>query len=285
MKKPVSLALTLMLTLSLCACGGRETPEPDPTAEPTEELHIYTAEEGTLIREVWYNPNGLKFNTVIYEYDGFGEVVKELTFGINNAPVSYKEYTRDSDGRVSVMTSYVAEDAENYSEEYRVLYEYGETGLKLSETSKVGDTVASVTAYEYEDEKLVREKHYEGSSELIAEYAYEYDAAGAMISCTRQDYIEGGSTRDAYTYDAEGRLLGKISYDESGSVISRTEYTYDDRGNETKCSVYTSGGELVSSTKNEYSYDEPGNITKCVRTQTDGAQGTTIEYIWEYSKG
>ena len=138
MKKLVSLALTLMLALSLCACGGGETREPDPTAEPTEELHIYTAEEGTLIREVWYNPNGLKFNTVIYEYDGFGEVVKELTFGINNAPVSYKEYTRDSDGRVSVMTSYVAEDAENYSEEYRVLYEYGETGLKLSETSKWG---------------------------------------------------------------------------------------------------------------------------------------------------
>ena len=54
MKKLVSLALTLMLVLSLCACGGRETPEPDPTAEPTEELHIYTAEEGTLIREVWY---------------------------------------------------------------------------------------------------------------------------------------------------------------------------------------------------------------------------------------
>ena len=134
MKKIVSLALALMLTLSLCACGGSETKDPDPTAEPTEELHIYTAEEGTLIREVWYNPNGLKFNTVIYEYDGSGEIIKELTFGINNAPVSYKEYTRDSDGRISTVTSYVAVDAENYSEEYRVLYEYGETGLKLKDT-------------------------------------------------------------------------------------------------------------------------------------------------------
>ena len=285
MKKIVSLALGLMLMLSLCACGVRETKEPDPTPEPTEELHIYTAEEGTLIREVWYNPNGLKFNTVICEYDGSGQIIKELTFGINNAPVSYKEYTRDTDGRISTVTSYVAVDAENYSEEYKVFYEYGETGLKLKETSKVGDTTASVTAYEYEGENLVREKHYEGESELIAEYAYEYDPAGAMISCTRQDYMEGGSTRDAYTYDADGRLLGKISYNEGGSVISRTEYTYDDMGNETKCSVYTSGGELVSSTKNEYSYDEPGNITKCVRTQTDGAQGTTIEYIWQYSKG
>lgn len=284
MKKIASLSLTLLLVLTLCACGNNETAEPDPTPEPTEELHIYTAEEGTLIREVWYNPNGLKFNTVIYEYDGYGQVIKELTFGINNAPVSYKEYTRDAGGAVSSMTSYVAEDAENYSEEYKVLYEYGETGLKLNETRKVGDVTASVTAYEYEGEKLTSEKHYEGESELIAEYTYEYDDKGNMISCTRQDYMEGESTRDAYTYDADGRLIGKISYN-GDEITSRTEYTYDDKGNETKCSVYTSGGELVSSTKNEYSYDEPGNITKCVRTQTDGAQGTTIEYIWEYSKG
>lgn len=285
MKKTAGIALALMLTLSLCACGDRQAQKPDPTVEPTEELHIYTAEEGVLIREVWYNPNGLKFNTVIYEYDGYGAVIKELTFGINNAPVSYKEYTRDSDGKITAMTSYVAEDAENYSEEYKVLYEYGETGLKLKETRKVGDTTASVTAYEYEDEKLMNEKHYEGESELIAEYSYEYDAEGSMISCVRQDYMEGGSTRDAYTYDAEGRLIGKMSYNEGGDVTSRTEYTYDDMDNETKCSVYTSEGELVSSTKNDYSYDEPGNITKCVRTQTDGTQGTTIEYIWEYSKG
>lgn len=284
MKKLMSLAFTLLLALSLCACGDKPAEESDPTAEPTEELHIYTADEGTLIREVWYNPNGLKFNTVIYEYDGYGAVIKELTFGVNNAPVSYKEYTRDAGGKVSSMTSYVATDAENYSEEYKVLYEYGETGLKLKETSMVGDAVASVTTYEYEGEKLVREKHCEGESELVAEYAYEYDAQGAMISCLRKDYMEGGSTRDAYTYDAEGRLIGKISYNEGGDVISRTEYTYDDKGSETKCSVYTSGGELVSSTKNEYSYDEPGNITKCVRTQTDGAQGTTIEYVWQYSK-
>lgn len=284
MKKIASLSLTLLLALTLCACGNNETAKPEPTPEPTEELHIYTAEEGTLIREVWYNPNGLKFNTVIYEYDGYGQVIKELTFGINNAPVSYKEYERDADGKISSMTSYVAVDAENYSEEYTVLYEYGETGLKISETRLVGDTIASVTAYEYEGEKLLSEKHYEGESELIAEYSYEYDDKDNMISCTRQDYMAGETTKDAYTYDANDRLIGKISYN-GDDVTSRTEYTYDDKGNETKCSVYTSGGELVSSTKNEYSYDEPGNITKCVRTQTDGAQGTTIEYVWEYSKG
>ncbi len=285
MKKLVCLALALMVILSLCACGDKTASEPEPTPEPTEELHIYTADEGVLIREVWYNPNGLKFNTIIYEYDGYGEIIKELTFGINNAPVSYKEYTRDENGRITAMTSCVASDAENYTEEYKVFYEYGDSGLKLKETRKIGDAVASVTAYEYDADKLVREKHFEGESELIAEYAYEYDTAERMSTCIRTDYMEGGSVKDTYTYDAEGRLIGKMSNDEAGNVISRTEYTYDDKGNETKCSVYTAAGEPVSITKNEYSYDTPGNIIKCVRTQTDGAQGSTIEYVWKYSKG
>ena len=32
-------------------------------------------------------------------------------------------------------------------------------------------------------------------------------------------------------------------------------------------------------------YNEKENIEKIIRTHSDGTQGTTIQYTWQYSKG
>lgn len=286
MKKAASLILILCLSLTLCACASQSSDEPG--AEPTMpaetlDLSIYAKEEGVLSREVWYNTDGLKFSTVIYEYDGNGQLVKESTLGINDAPVGYKQYERDENGNATSITSYVADGPEEYSEEYRTVYEYNDSGLKVKETSFVGDEAASTTMYAYEADRLVSEKLYEGS-ELIAECAYEYDENGRLTASTRTDNIEGTAVVKSYTYDDKGRVIS-VSTATDGSVTGRTDYTYDDNGNELTRKDYGAGNELLSSVKNEYAYDEPGNMIKCTRTQDDSGQVTVIEYSWMYSKG
>ncbi len=286
MKKTISIILAAVLVFALCACtkdGGATPAEPSNTPAPTQDLSVYDKAEGKLEKEIWYNTNGLKFNTVIYEYDGSGALVKETTLGINDEPVGYKEYILNSDGLAETMISYVANGPEEYTEEYRVLYEYNETGLKMKESNVIGGSVTAYTAYAYEGKTLVSEKYFE-NSELISDIAYEYGDAGKLTKLTRQDMLEDSETVETYTYDDDGRLAQKQTTAD-GSLISRTEYGYDERGNELSVGIYGPDGAAISLTENEYEYDEPGNVIKCSRSQGDGEQDAVIEYTWSYVKG
>lgn len=285
MKRTFGIIAALILALCLCACAksGEDTPQPSE-AQPssTQDLSVYEKSEGLLSQEVCYNENGLKFSTVKYEYDAAGRLVKETTLGINDAPVGYKEYVLNADGLPETMINYIADGPEEYSEEYRVLFEYNDTGLKMKETSMIGDTATSVTTYAYEGSDLVSEKYYEGS-ELISDIAYEYDG-GRLIKLTRSDMLEDSETSETCTYYENG-LLASREVSSGDGIESRTEYSYDEHGNEISVSIYGPDGSAISITKNEYEYDEPGNIVKCTRTQGDGEQSTVIEYSWSYVKG
>ncbi len=286
MKRIIGTVLAAVLAVLLCACtitDGGTAPAATDTPAPTQDLSVYEKAEGKLEKEVWYNANGLKFSTVSYEYDAEGRLVKETTLGINDEPVGYKEYTFGENGLVDTMVNYAAAGPEEYTEEYRVLYEYNETGLKMKATSMIGGDVTAVTTYAYEGKKIVSEKYYEGS-ELVSDISYEYGGSGELAKLTRQDMLEGGSTVESYSYGDDG-LPVKMESSVDGAVVSRTEYSYDGHGNELSVSVYGSDGAAISVTKNEYEYDEPGNIIKCTRTQADGGQNTVIEYSWSYVKG
>ena len=286
MKRTFGIIAALILALCLCACAksGEDTPQPTE-AQPssTQDLSVYEKSEGLLSQEVWYNENGLKFSTVKYEYDAAGRLVKETTLGINDAPVGYKEYVLNADGLPETMINYIADGPEEYSEEYRVLFEYNDTGLKMKETSMIGDTATSVTTYAYEGSDLVSEKYYEGS-ELISDIAYEYDGSGKLTKLVRRDMLEDSETSETCTYGETG-LLASREVSSGEGIESRTEYSYDEHGNEISVSIYGPDGSAISITKNEYEYAEPGNIVKCTRTQGDGEQSTVIEYSWSYVKG
>ena len=286
MKRTFGIIAALILALCLCACtkSGEDTPQPTE-AQPssTQDLSVYEKSEGLLSQEVWYNENGLKFSTVKYEYDAAGRLVKETTLGINDAPVGYKEYVLNADGLPETMINYIADGPEEYSEEYRVLFEYNDTGLKMKETSMIGDTATSVTTYAYEGSDLVSEKYYEGS-ELISDIAYEYDGSGKLTKLVRRDMLEDSETSETCIYGENG-LVASREVSSGDGIESRTEYSYDEHGNEISVSIYGPDGSAISITKNEYEYDEPGNIVKCTRTQGDGEQSTVIEYSWSYVKG
>ena len=286
MKRTFGIIAALILALCLCACAksGESTPEPtEAHPSSTQDLSVYKKSEGLLSQEVWYNENGLKFSTVKYEYDAAGRLVKETTLGINDAPVGYKEYVLNADGLPETMINYIADGPEEYSEEYRVLFEYNDTGLKMKETSMIGDTATSVTTYAYEGSDLVSEKYYEGS-ELISDIAYEYDGSGKLTKLVRRDMLEDSETSETCTYGENG-LVASREVSSGDGIESRTEYSYDEHGNEISVSIYGPDGSAISITKNEYEYDEPGNIVKCTRTQGDGEQSTVIEYSWSYVKG
>lgn len=286
MKKIMSFLLCLLLCAALCACAKTESPSQTPEPTPSTEPVIFNKEDGKLYTEVYYNPNGMKYASVIYAYDGSGNVVSETKLGLNDAEegILRHEYYPNGSLSLSVFDQCAADGT--YSEQYRLVYAYDENGYLSAETRTEGGVTVAVTSYDYDIlGRVVKESRFEGEDFCIAEYDYAYDANGRMVSCRRSDYIEENSSENNYGYDAKGRLLTDQCYDESGNLLSRTEYTYDDNGNEVKRSVYTEGGELVSCTEKTYEYDDIGNIISCVTTHSDGTPGTTVKYTWQYSKG
>lgn len=288
MKKALLLIMSLCLVFSLCACAGSDTDsgtdEPEPTPQETPDLKIYDKSEGVLEKEVWYNSDGLRFRTVIYKYDGNGNLSIERTLGINDAPEGYIEYVRAENELVSELVSYLAVGPEEYSEEFRTLYEYNDTGLKTKESHTMGGAVVSVTEYVYDGAgRLVGEKLSEGS-ELISECSYEYNADGLVAKSTRIDHIEDCTVVETFSYDGSGNLTERTQTLD-GEAGSTSKYSYDENGNELSREDYSADGELLSRTESAYVYDEPGNIIKCTGTQDSGDQATVIEYTWQYSKG
>lgn len=287
MKKLCCLLISFALVFCLCACSvadRTDTPdEPEATPAPTQDLSLYEADEGKLAKEISYNANGLRFRTVIYEYDDMGMLAKETTLGINDAPESRKEYERNAKGLVTCVVNFTADGPEEYSEQFRVLYEYNEMGLRMKELTMVGGTVTSEIHCAYIGENLVSEKYYEGT-ELLNEKSYEYNDAGKVTKCTVSDYIEGGSFVELSTYDELGRLV-KCERSTDGADSGRTEYAYDENGSVSCVSIYGSDGSTLSITQSVCEYDKPGNIVKRTDTQEGSDTGTVTEYIWEYVKG
>ena len=287
-KRILSLVLALMLIFALCACGSKNKAEDTADAEETTVLPpaSYEKEDGKLYREVYYNSNGLKYSTIIHEYDGYGRVASEIELGENDAPVSKCTYEYNDDGLKTAKLGYVAEGPEEYTFAYKVDYEYDENGNLVREQRTENDVIAAVTVYTYNDKNvLVKEEQYEGEEFMLCAYEYVLDENGNVEKCIRHDYLEGIDSENRYTYDSNGNVIADVSYDADGNIQNRIEYNYDENGNEVKRSVFDSNGGMQSSTSNEYSYDEYGNIEKVVSTHSDGSQGTTVQYTWQYSKG
>lgn len=288
MKRLIYILLALALVFSLCACGKTAPAEDEPEATPEATLPpvVYDRDEGRLIKEISTNSDGLKYLTMLYDYNGRGQITKEMQLGVNDAPVGYYTNEYDENGTLKLRVSYVALGPEEFTEEYRVEYAYGETGLLLSETSTSEGQILAVTKYEYDEAGLcISEKHYQGESFLAAEYTYGYDGMGRKTNCVRVDNMEGETIENRYTYDSESRLITDLKCDADGSVIERIEYTYDDFGNTLKRSVFGGNGVLNSFIRYEYTYDDAGNYVKCVSTDSEGGNVTTTEYTWAYSKG
>ena len=287
-KRILSLVLALMLIFALCACGDKNKAEDTEDAEETIVIPpaSYDKEDGKLYREVYYNSNGLKYSSIIYEYDGYGRIASEIELGENDAPVSKCTYEYNDKDLKTAKLGYVAEGPEEFAFAYRVDYEYDANGNLIREQRTENDVIAAVTVYTYNDSGvLIKEEQYEGEEFMLCAYEYELDENGRVATCLRHDYLEGVDTENRYSYDSKGNLIADVSSNADGSVQNRIEYTYDENGNEVKRSVYDSQGGMQSSTSNEYSYDDYGNIEKVVSTHSDGSQGTTVQYTWQYSKG
>lgn len=281
-KRFTATALAALMALSLCACADTDK-EADKLVDSkpinTPEPVTFTPEEGVLMQKIYYNADGLKYSTVVYEYDGTGKLAKESCYGVNMAPESYTAYEYDDDGRLVTESYFEAVDAEEFAELGHISYEYNEVGLKLRAENH--GIPAGAYSYAYDnDGRLIKEEYSDLEGNLISSTQYVYNAEGQLASKSIENVSFGEKSSESYEYDENGNLVSAVSDDGS-----RGEMKYDEYGNEIKLTMLDEKGNILSVVITRYEYDEYGNIKRSVSVHEDGSEGTVTEYVWNYVKG
>lgn len=158
---------------------------------------------------------------------------------------------------VSVATSFITTDTEDFPDGQRAVTTYDRQGREL-ETAyhDLGGTsvyARTVSVYDSQGRKTA-ELHYEGGGQSPrCTMAYSYDAQGQLVRKEpRAGWCSGATT---YSYDAQGRLL-----EEATEGHGRTVFTYDAQGRLRESTNFDPHDAGLGIEKVVASYDAQGTV-------------------------
>ena len=249
----------------------------------------YIYDEGRLVAEHTFAPDGTMNTPVVCTYDAEGRRTKVET-------INFEGEANLMIGIEDTNTSIAARDAKRIETRYdargaaievlaynpegalvtRVEITRDAHGNPLEETQYLGDVVSlepcSTDACSTEEQPPLTE---EQQAELAAEMARVF-APGAPMSVHTHTYNERGQlveskltmmgmqvSRQTFAYDEAGNKMEEASYEEDGSLQSKAIFTrkYDEHGNWTE--------EVVSSTSSwdaEFNLSTPQHVTRRIIT-------------------
>lgn len=220
---------------------------------------VYTYDNGLLIQEDSYNPDGSKGFTNIYKYDKKGNIV------------SVKLY--DGYGGLFLRTTSEYDDNDNEIEEINY--------AQVAEKDKHKDVVLNKTTWQYDDKgNMVKELYYDGDSAVTKTTTYMYDNSGNK---TVQEKTESGtSLKTTYKYDSRGKQTEEDQYDASGNIVVKITSNYDDKGNEVEQNFYDKDNNLQTHTVFQIGYDKNGNWIRKVQIDNDRTASIIVREIGYY---
>lgn len=219
-------------------------------------------------------------------YDGAG---RELTRTTPDGTVETRSY--DAAGRVDLLT-HASSGATLLQLDYERDLVGNITGIASPE--------AGTATYSYDAlDRLVTERHVDGSGTVLADRSYTYDAVGNRVGET----IDGATVTS--TFDADDRILTRgdttFTHDAEGRLLAQTtagateQYGWDGRGlltsvvgadGQVQRTIFDPTGELYSRSVGGdvtgYVVDPlaPGPVSQ-VLAETDAAGSVLAELVWD----
>ncbi len=146
-------------------------------------------------------------------------------------------------------------------------------------TAQVSDTSGFVGTWTYDADGHVVTYRYD-DGRLPMGFTYSRDAAGNLLSYTRDNYDDGSvDERGFYTYDAYDRLVVSTVEDAAGVVVITVSYLYDAAGNRVSTTYLSAGSNYL----NEVTYDGRGNpLVNTYDYGMDGSVDSRTEYRYTY---
>ncbi len=154
----------------------------------------------------------------------------------------------------------------------RVNYTYDPKG-QVTQIDRISDLIGldriGKSQFEYDGTGRASQLiHFDAVDAVLAQYVYEYDLAGQLITSNSSGQFA------TYSYDLNGQLTS-ASY----SNQANESYTYDKNGNRTEPGiVITAGNRLAADQEFDYSYDREGNLV----SKLNRISGARTNYTYDY---
>jgi RHS repeat-associated protein len=258
----------------------------------TQQEFVYS---GSLITERKIKGNGTPFNSETYQYDVFGNIIKETITPNGESPREI-EFEYDTTGRF-ITKSIDAEDLEttyeynynngNLTKEispfgHETTYEYDAWNRRVKVIDYLGNEVTTNYS-ESNNAYTVTDSGDDGSETIV-----EYDQL-QRVSVVKEKNVLGGWIHKKYEYDAIDRLV-RESEPYSGSSPSQwNEIAYDGYGRPISQTLYTGRTINISYNNLTTTVDDGVKTVTSVRNQFGNIEsvtdpGGTINYSY-YGNG
>jgi len=197
-------------------------------------------DQGNVIREVDYAPDGSVDNAAGYKYDDKNRLIEEV------------HYYEDEVSEV-------------------IRYKLDENGKRTEVETTYADASKSVKKI-VRDGNTITVKTFDEDGDTEEEDRIKYDSQGRVIEEIQLDEDGKTVTRSVYEYNEKGKLLTKTDYEGEGGLFIKTTLEYDDRENLASEIQVTDQGNLVH--RVNYQYNEKGERT----TWQNNHQVHRVEY-------
>ncbi len=234
--------------------------------------------EGVVINEVFYDEHGNETEHLNYNTDGELEEHIKIEL-INGLPVDERlemngelteHTTRTFDDRGRLLTEsrqYVEGGADT------TYYEYdGERLLSRLVVDSDGDE-GEKQIWEFKDNRLVREVHYNVFGNVELERVPDYDENGLLTDITETSYREEQPEKTITFYDENGHMTTEKHYDSRERLVARTTVEYNENGKPVRFEEENVRGKKITI----LSYDDAGNNITQEEIDQNGQRISLVE--------
>ncbi len=231
-------------------------------------------EQSNIIKEIGYRPDGLIDNHYTNTFNNTGQLIEHAVYDDGDELLQTHKYDYNSEGEMIGIASFFAEMGD--SDYTHVLY--NDEGLIIEKRNMDSDDdLYSTIKFEYKDDKLVKECHYNDDNKLESEKQFVYNDKGVLMEESEIDHLDNDKRVFKYEYDSAGSRTKMLMYNMKDQLIMRISYEFNEDGKNVKQVEEDQKG--ISTTL--FGYTNDGQYDFQEKYDADGALVARWEYKYQ----
>ena len=240
---------------------------------PYLSSHTEYDENGRVILQSSFSPDGLITEKVVLEYDDAGHVVHETYFVDEGEPSEEKSYEYDENGRVVKQLKHYIDGSTDTTS-----YLYNNDGL-LTEKVTINDEdeVETRETFAYSGNKVIKHEMVDHEEDILLCEEFLYDAKGNIVEHIKDDEESGEYFKLVTKYNEDGRKLAEMLYNENDTLIETTWFEEDSHGRIVQTVEENSRSRKVK----HFRFDDSGNNLGYEETNGNGDKMVVVEHLYD----
>ncbi len=184
-----------------------------------------------VIKEIGYRPDGWIENHYTNKFNDNNQLIEHSVYDEDDQILETHTYDYSAEGKLIGIACYFAEmDDNDYT---HIIYD-AEDQIIEKRNMDSSDELYSSIKFEYQQGKLINEKHFNDENVLESEKQFQYDDKGNIVAESDIDHLENDKRVYTYEYNDAGKRTKTCIYNKKDQLIMRTSYEFDEDGRNIK---------------------------------------------------